>query len=1653
MQPIDESKGEYYVNEQGYELVKAMDPFDGPDYYIDPLASGEIEQEDDATVLYEYDDGYGQPDMAFYNKKTKRLHGQTGGTPVQYTKKVTKTREVLPPRPKKVKAGTVTHIGKPKEHMKPPTVADREALQIRADAAKSIAAWKAYRVTREGATRKFNEYAKDNNYSEEEAADVVAYLDRVLNDMVELDEKYVMDKRIPAEMQKTLTSYRDQLIGLAKNSILADKMFSEIRKKFILSHFDKLIEDSKLDIEWTPDQMIAVQQEIDEAFAAYMKGQPETFSDYDTQMANNFRSMVGNDIMIMIEDIVADVIAEQNIEAGIDVAASKAKAEQTVYVETQERAGQEEISSADASFGTEKVPLNPAGNPKYFDMLQLSSSSTLFPKTMAAYEELFGRILREVFGYTNEQIFGKPETKQKGDSTTGILTEHIVRHTKADDLGNNISNRRNNRLLGTSWAVVKELGRILPKNSNLSMAIKDFVKSSTDSLRDVDYKDRSIKPNIIRAIAAFTAYRTQSKGTNIPMHIYGTAAYVQHDLQIAGDDLAYWAAMRLGLPYEVYANGRPVTVDYTSLGSAYAAVQHEQFMSEGFEEEAQSNDVDIEEEVMGGHQDNTLTAQAFAREIIRKMGELYSAELTSEDIRSDFYATDESDVSRNETREPYKAAQNASNPSVAANLVINRKIGLTGKTELVRDIDLFMTYEARNEFGRIMNETALNYANKIVRSDTFEERAVLSGILKMANKAGTLGTVITTAKNQGIIPELTSTRQIKPALTAMQVLARDLYFNNQKTGEYAKAAEQLFNEDPSLGQVHRIIEQLQAQYNNLAETVETVDNTLLYNILAIQNTLFGLKDMSNYMVQSEVMLKEDGLNKTWHRIFGIPVPETFRSLMKDLWNTSAGVLVGKVKLSELKTDSDKYKLAMYFALDAMNNDGQATLDKVFGAIDKTISILEKIQNKNVEQDYVLAVYKQYQQIQEQAGHIVNGTGTYGQQMQSFIKDTYKPLTDKYWDLFEMGKWQTAERVTYYLPRVYNAKTLQALEGEFEFSPTTGRVLKRQLADLSKAMSTGRIFHFNDFMPGLIAGMSQVINAEAHAGLIAEGLSQGYFSTNKLGGFELIEAKAAKKRVFSVRLPDGGIKEFDLFDDAVNEAKKYNAEIVPVMKDLYAPSQIATYINKITKSSTMRNHPFVLGLLATNAKLKGFKIVWGMFHRRSFIWSAMMAGEIKPDMGFKRSDWKKENNVLWKKLKSRFDYTDKRKIGLEIMSQANKELNYGLFHGLTMFKQADIGRASQQYITKMEKWMAGTNRSDLIMAMNKYGKKFSKLTNRMQDELFGIFGASLKAASFYHELLPMLEKYSEVIASEKQASMDEPKATISKHAEAYYRLYPNKKPDAYTLEDYHSKTESAIYSAVSGAMNADFGGLHTGRMGVSKDVQDAMRLLFLGPDWTASNIISALKLFPGNKGNLSGVGTAFSGSNVEHEIYKRFWLRILGRSATLFVAINALMAGLDNESAMQRLKKAKRRGGFKAAMADISPIIHMLGGDKGVDHYFNISGHFLDIPKIATDPVRMFYHKSSSVLKPVLDLTSGTRYDHKRPARLTKIGSQGLYTWENQRRGPISPSEAPAYMLYQMSQALPIQIRNMYEIAMGQENGITGIGKAVFGLDFKRSYGK
>jgi len=268
-------------------------------------------------------------------------------------------------------------------------------------------------------------------------------------------------------------------------------------------------------------------------------------------------------------------------------------------------------------------------------------------------------------------------------------------------------------------------------------------------------------------------------------------------------------------------------------------------------------------------------------------------------------------------------------------------------------------------------------------------------------------------------------------------------------------------------------------------------------------------------------------------------------------------------------------------------------------------------------------------------------------------------------------------------------------------------------------------------------------------------------------------------------------------------------------------------------------------------------------------------------------------------------------------------------------------------------------------------------------------------------------------------------------------------------EWNSETENRILKSTAGLMNADFGGLHLGRMGISKTRFDALRLLLLGPDWTASNFKTIAKLLPMKSDQ--GVGSdSFIGSDaMERHMYRAFWARAIGRIAVLTFLMNLLLSGIDDETMWERFRKAKKRGKLRAAMVDISPVIQLLGGDNDIDYYLNMGGHMFDPAKWAMSPIDSAYHKSGTLLKPALTAIKGTNYQHKRYVPFNRIMGEGLTHYDSRRHGSVKPSESFSFITTEMFGLLPIQGQQTLEFMTGETNLLVGGVRTVAGADIVR----
>lgn len=249
------------------------------------------------------------------------------------------------------------------------------------------------------------------------------------------------------------------------------------------------------------------------------------------------------------------------------------------------------------------------------------------------------------------------------------------------------------------------------------------------------------------------------------------------------------------------------------------------------------------------------------------------------------------------------------------------------------------------------------------------------------------------------------------------------------------------------------------------------------------------------------------------------------------------------------------------------------------------------------------------------------------------------------------------------------------------------------------------------------------------------------------------------------------------------------------------------------------------------------------------------------------------------------------------------------------------------------------------------------------------------------------------------------------------------------------TADEIAAAVANLMNNDFGGLHLGRMGRSQTAQHIFRLLALAPDWTESNIRSAVDAF--RKGE-----TGY--------LHRMFWGRIAAKGLGATILFNLLLSAFDDDDFAERYRKAWETGRLRWLDIDITPIYEAMGGADDKRKYFSLLGHFRDPVKFVVHPFISMKHKGSVVSRIMLDMMIGQDWagrefttigellgiteDGKNSGRLVKYGRSGAK--------PIEPAQIPSYALYQVRSAMPIPMQNLIAFLGGELDAFDAITKSL-----------
>jgi hypothetical protein len=416
------------------------------------------------------------------------------------------------------------------------------------------------------------------------------------------------------------------------------------------------------------------------------------------------------------------------------------------------------------------------------------------------------------------------------------------------------------------------------------------------------------------------------------------------------------------------------------------------------------------------------------------------------------------------------------------------------------------------------------------------------------------------------------------------------------------------------------------------------------------------------------------------------------------------------------------------------------------------------------------------------------------------------------------------------------------------------------------------------------------------------------------------------------------------------------------KELYAPKNIAKNLNNILGSSKIKDLKTVELLTKYNATIKSWRLMTSLFHHtafmRSYYWGSAPFGEavskVLKGEGFVKSI---------KELTPRQAYLAGWRAILDMSPEIELLVRNGLTIGEIQDWEENALRNEQTFVGKM---------LDKHGATKTVKDKINQFRENQADFLFKQFGAGIKT----------------------KAALIELRAEI--------RRNPGENPDV-------------VARRVANLINDDFGGLNLQQMGRNPTFQHLFRLTALAPDWTESNIRSAVKIVKSGK---------------EGALYRRFWARIVTKNILATLALGALLNGDDLPEAYTSAWEA---GKLRILDVDITPIYKTTGGETEAKKYFSLIGHFKDPLRFAVDPIKAAHYKGSPIYSTMYELFSGRDWADREFTEFDELLATGQtirppFTFVGK---PNKYSQMPAYILNRIKGSQPIQMEQLFSWWAGE----------------------
>lgn len=459
--------------------------------------------------------------------------------------------------------------------------------------------------------------------------------------------------------------------------------------------------------------------------------------------------------------------------------------------------------------------------------------------------------------------------------------------------------------------------------------------------------------------------------------------------------------------------------------------------------------------------------------------------------------------------------------------------------------------------------------------------------------------------------------------------------------------------------------------------------------------------------------------------------------------------------------------------------------------------------------------------------------------------------------------------------------------------------------------------------------------------------------------------------------------------------------------MYAEPGLGKWLNNALGTSRLYDIPGIRTLTEYNAILKRWILFSSFFHHQAYIRSYMLGGK---------------TTLL------NISPAKAYRAGRQAIENYTPEFQRGIRNGLTVGLMQDFDEVSRSKISVFGRML------NHVPVAGQLAKGINALRVKNEDWLFGKLGPYLKVQAYLLEYAGGVKKNKKALEA----------GTI-------------------TLDD--------IAATAAKLANDDFGGLHLRRMGRNPTLQHIFRLLALAPDWTESNVRSAVKAFKLGE---------------EGRVYRAFWARIAAKGLLAMLFFNYLMSLFDDEKDfIERYKEAWKNGKMRWMDIDITPLYRAMGGKADKQKYFSLFGHFKDPIKFVArekfkepalkdvpDPVRSLLksakYKGSVITRIFADGITGKDWkgsEFTTALELFGADDKGVYVtsqkgkyekgdpkggklkgkltkWSTGGVKPLGLEQVPSFLIYEARAATPIQIQNGIHYMLGQMDGFDAVLKGL-----------